>query len=204
MEVWLAFTAIAFVATVIPGPAMLLVSAHSVKYGVMNSLKTIIGNITGLAILSSLSVAGLSTLIVYSSIAFTIVKILGAAYLAYLGIKIWRNGIQPVPVSERHSGESGNYLYIQGIAVSVSNPKAIVFTTALFPQFIDPSQSLLFQFTIFLCTFMALSFICLLGCSLLVKKTTAKLAGNVSRYLGRVFGGALVGAAGLLLASSHR
>ncbi|WP_299599476.1 LysE family translocator [uncultured Microbulbifer sp.] len=204
IEAWLAFTAIASVATIVPGPAMLLVATHSLRFGILQSLKTILGNITGLAILSSISVAGLSALILYSSSAFLAVKIIGALYLTYLGIKIWRNGVSPIDLEESGSNQRGRFLYLQGIAVSLSNPKAIAFTTALFPQFIDLSEGVLFQFSILLGTFMALSFICLSACSIIAHKASRKVSKNLSLNLGKVFGGSLIGAGGLLLVSKHQ
>lgn len=203
IEAWLTFTAIASVATILPGPAMLLVATHSLRFGVLQAFKTILGNITGLAILSSISVAGLSTLILYSASAFLAVKIFGALYLSYLGIKIWRNGISPINVEETSSERRDRFMYLQGIGVSLSNPKAIAFTTALFPQFIEPSQGVLFQFVIFLGTFMALSFTCLSACSIIAHKASRKIARNASLNLGKVFGGSLIGAGGLLLAEKH-
>ncbi len=204
IESWLAFTAIASVATIVPGPAMLLVSAHSLRHGVAQSFKTIFGNMTGLAILSSISVAGLSTIIFYSNNAFLVIKILGALYLAYLGIKIWRNGVSPINVETAGSHERGRFLYLQGVGVALSNPKAIAFTTALFPQFIDSHQNVLLQFSIFLCTFMALSFTCLTVCSITVHKASHSFAKNISSKLSKVFGGSLIGASGLLILYKHQ
>lgn len=204
IDAWLAFTAIASVATIVPGPAMLLVATHSLKFGVLQSFKTILGNVTGLAVLSSISVAGLSVLILYSAGAFLAVKIFGALYLAYLGIKIWRNGVTPINLEGSGSNERGRLLYLQGIGVSLSNPKAIAFTTALFPQFMEPSESVLFQFSIFLGTFMILSFTCLSVCSIIAHKASRKITRNLSNKLGKVFGGSLIGAGGLLLASKHQ
>ncbi|WP_323847454.1 LysE family translocator, partial [Microbulbifer magnicolonia] len=204
IEAWLAFTAIASVATIVPGPAMLLVATHSLRFGILQSLKTILGNITGLAILSSISVAGLSALILYSAGAFLAVKITGALYLTYLGIKIWRSGVSPINIEDTDSNSRGRFLYLQGIAVSLSNPKAIAFTTALFPQFIEPSQNVLFQFSIFLGTFMGLSFTCLSVCSIIAQKVSHNVSKNLSFNLGKVFGGSLIGAGGLLLVSKHQ
>lgn len=204
VETWLAFTAIASMATLIPGPAMLLVATHSIRYGVFSSLNTILGNVTGLAMLSGLSVAGLSTLLVYAPVAFAFVKIVGAIYLAYLGVKLWRAGVQPLKAKEGGANASGKYLYLKGIAIATTNPKAIGFTTALFPQFIDPNEAVLPQFFVFLCTFTGLSFVCLLGCAVFVRLTLKNMSIGFSKYLGRLFGGTLIGAGGLLLFSSNR
>lgn len=107
IEVWLAFVLVAAVATALPGPAMLLLASHSISFGVAKTVFTITGNITGLAILSTLSVAGLGSLLVHSPMAFTFVKIIGACYLIYLGVGLWRKGLSPL--SETTESTSGIY-----------------------------------------------------------------------------------------------
>ena len=92
---WILFSSIALMATLTPGPAVLLVSTHSVSFGTRQSVPTMLGNISGLFIMALLSVLGLSAIILHSATIFTIVKLTGAAYLIYLGIKLWRNGMLP-------------------------------------------------------------------------------------------------------------
>ena len=123
MKIGVAFTSIAFMAAAIPGPAILLVSTHSLQFGVLRSLFTVAGNITGLFIMSGASVLGLSALVGYSTTAFTIIKIIGALYLLYLGIKIWRSGIQFDKIkNDKGKKFSALSLYSQGILISLTNP----------------------------------------------------------------------------------
>lgn len=204
VETWLAFTAIASIATLVPGPAMFLVASHSLKYGVIRSIKTILGNVTGLAILSGLSVIGLSALLIYAPVMFTLVKIVGAIYLAYLGIKLWCNGVQPIDVDKARAKGGSEYLYLKGVFIALLNPKAIIFTTSLFPQFIDHTNSVMPQFFVFLSTFIGLSFACLLGSSIFVRFALGSVAVKYSRFIGRLLGGTLIGASGALLFSSSR
>ena len=139
-ENWLAFCSIAFIAAAIPGPAILLVSTHSLQFGTPRGLITVAGNVTGLFIMSACSILGLSALVMVSSSAFTIIKIIGALYLLYMGIKIWRSGVQLKAVdSTCQTKFSAWSLYSQGLLISLTNPKAIIFTSALFPQFINTS-----------------------------------------------------------------
>lgn len=159
------FVLVAVVATAIPGPAMLLVSSHSTGFGVAKTFFTIAGNVTGLTVLSTLSVLGLGSLLVHTPIAFTAVKIMGAMYLIYLGVNLWRKGLSPLNAKTDSKQKSVVSLYAQGVAVALSNPKAILFTTALFPQFIDPTTNVLPQFLLLVLTFISLSFSCLLNCS---------------------------------------
>ena len=90
----LLFTSISLIAALSPGPAILLVSTNSVRYGVRRSVFTMLGNISGLFIMSLMAVLGLSTMILMSGHAFLAVKIIGAGYLIYLGVRLWRHGLR--------------------------------------------------------------------------------------------------------------
>lgn len=199
---WLTFCTIALVATATPGPAALLVTTNSLMVGFKKSLITILGNITGLFFMSGFSVLGLSALVLHSAIAFTIIKIIGACYLIYIGVNLWKNGITPVQVvNTNKSSTTAAKLYLQGFFVALTNPKAIVFTTALFPQFVVISEPLLPQFSILVVSFMILSFFCLSAYSFAVDK--AKGVRNVfsNTYLGKAFGTVFIGAGCYLAAA---
>ncbi|MBW2688636.1 MAG: LysE family translocator [Deltaproteobacteria bacterium] len=204
---WLLFTSIALIATITPGPAILLVSTHSVTFGTKYSVVTMIGNVSGLFILSLLSVLGLSAIILHSAPIFFTVKLVGAGYLIFLGLKLWKNGfgleaIQTVENGGVQRRPSIVKLYGNGLLVALSNPKAIAFTTALFPQFIQPDQSMTQQFSILIITFMFLSFICLFGYAIMAegakkRSTRIRLPGIMSK----VFGCAFIGS-GVFLATA--
>lgn len=210
-ESWLLFSTIALIATITPGPAIILVSANSSSYGVKKAIYTILGNISGLFCMSLMAVLGLSTLILCSAPIFFTLKIIGALYLIYLGVKMWRNGITGTHRSASHArfptaAPSNFKFYMQGVFLSLSNPKAIAFTTALFPQFIQPELSLAPQFTILVSTFMFLSFTCLLGYSILARKAKTQLENrnNYSQTVaGKVFGTIFIGS-GLALAMATK
>lgn len=205
IESWIVFCSIALLATITPGPAVLIVTTHSLQYGPIKSIATILGNITGLFLMSLASVLGISTIILYSSAFFSAVKFAGAVYLIYLGIKVWRGGIVSREVSTvGHRQVGGLNRFGQGLAVALTNPKAIAFTTALFPQFIVQSAPLAGQFTILVLTFMSLSFICLLIYAVASHKAKEQSVSMISgKGLGRVFGCAFIGA-GLALASTSQ
>lgn len=204
---WLLFASIAFMATITPGPAILLVSTHSVAFGTKYSIATMAGNVTGLFLMSLLSVMGLSAIILHSAPIFFLVKMIGACYLVFLGVKLWRKGfgLDSVRSIDDGGGQSRPQvmkLYANGLLVALSNPKAIAFTTALFPQFIHPEHSMMQQFSILIVTFMFLSFVCLLGYAVMAAETTnrssrIKLPGVMSK----VFGGAFIGS-GVFLATA--
>ena len=195
-ESWIAFCSIALLATATPGPAALVVSTNSVSFGFKKSLVTVLGNVTGLFFMSALSVLGLSAVILHSAIGFTAVKIFGAAYLIYMGLKLWRGGIGKIKTSESKKAKSNMlYLYLQGILVAITNPKAIVFTTALFPQFILVSEPLLPQFSVLVASFMALSFLCLSIYALLAQQARKRTKRIIPRKLAsKIFGSTFIGA----------
>lgn len=202
-ENWLLFSSIALIATITPGPAALLVTSHSFGYGVKSTIATILGNISGLFLLSLLSVMGLSALVLYSTIAFTVVKTAGAIYLIYLGVRLWRYGFARSTTGFNNNavGRQPNILkmYSQGITVALSNPKAIAFTTALFPQFIDHQLVLLPQFIILVTTFMLYSFVCLFIYSLLGARTGAGIRNSrFEKAISRVFASIFIGSGVIL------
>ena len=201
-ETWLAFCSISFIASFTPGPAILLSTTHTLQYGLSKSVVTMCGNISGLLIMASCSIAGLSAIILTSTLAFTVIKFAGALYLFYLGIKIWRAGlILPESQATKKRTASALTLYSQGVMVALTNPKAIVFTTALFPQFISPTQPLTEQFIILVVTFMANSFISLFIWAVMSSRISRSATNpRYNRWLGKVFGGLFAGAGAALLA----
>jgi homoserine/homoserine lactone efflux protein len=141
-------------------------------------------------------------LIVSSYTAFLIVKFCGSAYLFYLGLKIWRSGIKPIDAQALAFPAKTSNLYLQGIVLALSNPKAIIFTTALFPQFVKIDQSVPLQFIIFALTLCSLSFTCLLGCAFISRKSfTTVRSSSIGNALSKVFGSAFMGAGIWLLAT---
>ncbi|MCP4077832.1 MAG: LysE family translocator [Gammaproteobacteria bacterium] len=201
------FTSIAFIATITPGPAIMLVSTNSLNYGVRKSILTILGNITGLFIMSLLSILGLSTFILYSAPVFFLVKIIGACYLIYLGIKLWMKGLNFNPEINRSNnqidtGVSAYKLFLQGLFIALSNPKAIAFTTALFPQFIDTTLPLSYQFITLVSIFMLLSFSCLLAYAVMTSKVVHHSGGmKLQTLIAKSFGAIFIGF-GLALAAT--
>lgn len=204
-ENWFMFCSIALLATATPGPAALLVSINSLSFGFKKSLVTILGNVTGLFIMSTFSVLGLSAVVLHSTVAFTVIKLLGAAYLAYLGFKLWVNGVGTIEVgSTRKSKGSSLSLYTQGVLVALTNPKAVVFTTALFPQFIVDADPLMFQFSILVLSFMLLSFICLSLYALIAQRAKARTINTqVQKLFGKIFGAIFIGAGCILATTSE-
>jgi len=156
--------------------------------------------------MSTFSVLGLSAIVTYSSAAFTSIKLIGALYLFYLGIKLWRNGLLTDLNTKKELKQTTLLnLYTQGLLVSLTNPKAIVFTTALFPQFLVISEPLIPQFTILITTFMTLSALCLFAYSFIAKRTKSRSQKFLSeKKTGKFLGAGFMGAGVALLSTSQR
>ena len=139
-----------------------------------------------------------------STTAFTVIKYAGAAYLIYLGVRAWRNAGRGVNAHARPDAASAWARLRIGMLVSLSNPKAIVFGVAFFPQFLDPARPLFAQVAILI-----LSFICIeTGWMCVYAGGGARLArwlreGGRMRWFDRAAGSAFIGA-GLLLGGFRR
>ncbi|GIJ64279.1 LysE family translocator [Virgisporangium aurantiacum] len=135
-----AFVAMAFVIIVIPGPSVLFVIGRALSYGRRIALITVAGNTAGAYLALALVALGVGSVVERSLVAFTVLKLLGAAYLVYLGVQAFRHrrtALSPVPDAEPVQG-TWRTLW-QGLIVGVSNPKSFVFYAAVLPQFVDRS-----------------------------------------------------------------
>ena len=159
LTTWLLFTSIALVCILSPGPAVLLSVTNSLTHGFKKSVFSSFGNITGILVVSSATAIGLGAVLQTSAFLFTVLKFSGAVYLIYLGIRQWRSkGNVFVRSIETPKHSQGNRKsFIQGFLVAISNPKAVFFFAAFFPQFIDTSESIAIQFIILTATFMFFS-----------------------------------------------
>lgn len=150
---WLLYVAAVLVLTVTPGPSVLMCVSTSVSLGARKALVASLGStsaIVGIMVLSSL---GLGATLAASETLFTALKWLGAAYLAYLGITSLLSKGTAISVSNASSSGSHRRLFGRGFLVGASNPKALLFFGALFPQFINPSAPQFPQFVILGATF---------------------------------------------------
>jgi homoserine/homoserine lactone efflux protein len=142
----LLFAATELLLSMTPGPAVLLIVSQGIRRGFRSSSRGAAGILTGNAIYFALSAAGLGALLLASKRVFDVLQIAGAAYLVLIGLKML---IKPGRVEERLNatpGETGSF--VQGMLTQLANPKAIVFFTALLPQFIDPAKPIAMQFLI--------------------------------------------------------
>lgn len=191
-----------------PGPTMLMCMTHSLQHGPRKALASAAGSVTAVLGTMLLSALGLGALLAASEVAFMGLKTLGAAYLIWLGIKTFRSRgtvFDAMPDAANAAAVPNvpaRRLYAQGLLVGASNPKALLFFTAFFPQFIDPSAAWAPQFAILASSFVASELSVLSLCALGVARLAPVLrSGDRMRWFNRVSGGlfALMGA--LLLAT---
>ena len=196
------------VATSTPGPAVLFIMTQSTLHGWRKAAFSALGNIMGLFCMGILTVTGLGAILNTSEIVFNAVKYFGAAYLIYLGVRLFfQKGLnfQSTENNPAAAHVPSVKIFFQAFGVAVSNPKAIVFLTALFPQFLNIDAPLIPQFFILIFTLMTLSFSFLMFYALMAHKAKTWFAksGRV-RIVSRTSGAIFVGFGVLLAASSNR
>jgi threonine/homoserine/homoserine lactone efflux protein len=150
LSLWLAYVAAVFVISGTPGPNMLLSMTHGIHHGLSGTFSTMLGLLAGLAVVLSISLGGLGAVLLASAYAFEVIKYAGAAYLIYLGVKIWQSADAELTTEGRPDAKGVGARFRIGVLVSLSNPKAILFGVAFFPQFLDRSQAIAPQAVILL------------------------------------------------------
>ncbi len=157
----LAYVVVAAIAIASPGPATLMAINNSLAYGPRSALWSSLGNACGLFCLSAAAMLGLGALLASSEWMFNVVKIAGAGYLFYLGAKqLFKKTpmlAADVAGDQKASKPSRRKLFKSAFLTAATNPKATMFFSALFPQFLDQSAALLPQFLLLTSIFMGLS-----------------------------------------------
>ncbi|MFJ4810439.1 LysE family translocator [Streptomyces longwoodensis] len=137
----LAFAAMSFLLIVVPGPSVLFVVGRALAQGRRAALTTVVGNTLGAYVLVVAVALGVGSLVERSVLVFTALKLAGAAYLVYLGVKAWRRrGSLRASFAAEGAGRGRLRTLWEGFAVGVANPKTIVFFAAVLPQFVDREQ----------------------------------------------------------------
>jgi len=205
-SVWLAFFAASWVIAVSPGSGAVLSMSHGLAYGVRQTSATILGLQLGLSVILLIAGVGVGALLLASAAAFTVVKVVGAAYLLYLGVKQWRapvDGPAPAPGEGlvKHPGlPTPRERVFTGFMTNVTNPKGIVFMVAVLPQFIDPLRPLWLQLLILLVTSISVDLVVMHGYAFLASRAQRWLATvKARRAQNRVFGGVLIAMGASLL-----
>jgi threonine/homoserine/homoserine lactone efflux protein len=192
LELYLAYVAACIALALLPGPIVTLVIANGLRHGTRAALINIAGAQTGLAIVIAILGVGLTSLMATTGYWFDWVRFAGAAYLVWLGIKLIRSPVEGVEADAPPPPPRGGF-YLQGLLVTLSNPKVLVFFGAFIPQFMDMSKDHLSQVAILGVTFM------ITGAT--TDTIYAVLAGRARRFfsarrtqlLSRISGGFMIG-----------
>jgi threonine/homoserine/homoserine lactone efflux protein len=175
LTVWLAVLLASTILVLIPGPTVLLVVSYALTQGRRVALAMAAGVALGDLTAMTLSLAGLGALLLTSAFLFGVLKWVGAAYLVYLGIRLWRappvlpeTGAVAVP-------KSGRAIFLHSFVVTALNPKSIAFFVAFVPQFIDHNAALLPQLAILEATFVTLAILHALTYALAADRLRARI-----------------------------
>ena len=192
---WVAFLVASIFIAISPGSGAVLSMSHGLAYGVRQTSLTIFGLQLGLVMILLIAGGGVGALLVASELAFTVVKVLGACYLMYLGWCQWRSAGNALDVAHLQGASSlpWHRRVLVGFLTNATNPKGIIFMVAVLPQFIDPARALWLQLAIMSATIVSVDVVVMhsyaLGASALrrwMRSASAQRAQN------RVFGGLLM------------
>ncbi len=200
-HLWWLFVVAVFLLSGTPGPNMLHILARSVALGVRRSLVAMLGTLVALVSVLAASAAGLSTLLMALPGAFDVLRLVGVAYLVYLGVKSWRGDAVPATADAAPvAAPTRRKLFVGGFMVCASNPKLLLFASAFLPQFVDAAEPAAPQFAILVATFAAIELFWLLVYAV-CGKTLARHLGKpaLRRAFNRLTGGIFVAFGALLL-----
>lgn len=161
-----------------PGPAVFLAINGGASLGVKTTALILLGNTIGLGVLAFLSALGLGALILNSATLTVTVKIAGACWLAYLGIKMMKSDFtkQPTPGPTEITGQRRLLArFNDGLMLALTNPKPIIFFVSIYPQFVATDEPVFRQFLLLGATFMMLSFVLLNFYALISNNTVGKV-----------------------------
>jgi len=133
-----AFVLASFILVVVPGPSVLFVISRGVALGRKAAVLTVLGNEIGLFLQVLLVAAGIGSLVERSVVAYEVLRVAGAVYIVHLGVQAVRHRRSLSTVLDVTATRSSRHIVREGFIVGITNPKAIVFFTAVLPQFVDP------------------------------------------------------------------
>lgn len=193
-ETWLAFAAASAVLLVIPGPTILLVVSYALGQGWRTALPMAVGVALGDFTAMTLSMLGIGALLMASATLFTVLKWLGAAYLIWLGIKLFRAG-GTLGAEPRRDAASAAKMLAHAWLVTALNPKSITFFVAFLPQFLNLHADFWTQMAIFEATFLVLAFCNAFGYALVAARARSVFSSERAiRIFNRTGGSLLIGA----------
>ncbi|MDK1386172.1 LysE family translocator [Sinorhizobium sp. 8-89] len=197
----LAFALVAFIGIATPGPTVLLALTNGSRHGVRRAISGMIGAVLSDFVLIGAVALGLGALLAASEFWFTVVKWLGAAYLAFLGIMLLRSrGTLDIATDRESDGGAATKraIFLKSFLVAVTNPKGYLFFSAFLPQFIEPALPQASQYAVLATVFASIDFVVMFGYALIGSQAVRFLKRSGAIWLDRVCGGALLALAGSL------
>lgn len=195
----LVFALVALVAIATPGPTVLLALANGSRYGVRRSVPGMLGAVASDFVLVGAVALGLGALLAASEFWFSVVKWVGAAYLAWLGLRLLRSqGGLDLSQAGSAEGVTARSVFAKSFLVAVTNPKGYLFCSALLPQFIDANAPQWPQYAAIAVVFAGLDFAVMLAYAIVGAKAVQLLRRRAVLWLDRCCGGALLALAGSL------
>jgi len=203
MKLYSVFLLVASVTVLSPGPGVVMSLTNALRYGLRGTFGGILGIAFGALVVAGISATSVGVLLATSALAFTVLKLVGATYLLYLGVRLWRAPPFRFADQPAHAATFGRR-FLEGLSLQLTNPKAIFFFLSVFPQFIDPEAHYSIQFAAFVLTYS--------GLVLVIHCTYALFAKRAKHWLTSERGGGAVNRAasatfvvfGAMLGMAHR
>lgn len=174
-DIYITFLVACIAIIIIPGPTVTVIIANSIRSGAKAGLANVAGTQLGLALTMLVLAFGLPVVIAVVGEAFIWLKLVGAAYLVWLGIGLWRNRDSFSGIESIAEKTTFKRMFLQGFFVILTNPKSLLFFGVFIPQFIDPGRNAVWQTLIFGGTFMIVATV--------LDGAYALLAGGAGRML---------------------
>ncbi len=200
-EAFVAFAIATFVVVIVPGPNVTVIVANSLRSGLKAGMACVLGTQLGVLIILSVLAAGLHVLLENLAVVFDYVRLIGATYLIWLGLKLLRSHGALLEAGVQSGSFSA--CFWQGCVVLLANPKAHLFFGAFIPQFIDPNGDVLAQTVVLGGTFMAVATVLDSSYALAAGQAGRLLSRSRVRMVERISGLCMIGG-GLWLALSRR
>lgn len=155
MTLYPLFLVVAALTVLSPGPGVVMTLSNALRFGLRGAWGGILGVACGAGVVAALSATSLGLLLASSALAFTVAKWIGALYLIYLGLRLWRAPPLRLVEAQAHSARFTRR-FAEGLTLQLTNPKAIFFFLSVFPQFIEPGQAYWPQFLLLVLSYSAL------------------------------------------------
>ncbi len=204
LELWFAFSLASIVLLVVPGPTVMLVVSYALGHGKRSAWATVPGVMLGDLTALTVSLAGAGAVLATSATLFTVLKYLGAAYLVWLGVKLWRAEPKLEVPQETGSRKDARSMFWSAYIVTALNPKGIVFFIAFLPQFVSPEQAVVPQLVILGATFLTLATMSVAIWAMAAGEMRARFRKPGTLKLVNRFGGGFMICAGFLTAAARR